>query len=154
MFDAPSLNRSFEDRIEFMKEYKEKIKDKPGSQFIRFVEFEKCEGMEHLKRRQKEVEDQGGEGVMLRRPLSLYEQKRSDTLLKVKSFQDTEAEVVDHEPGLGKYTGMLGALIVRMKNGVQFSIGTGYADYRRFLWREKALHFAMLFSPQKSPVIC
>ena len=37
-----------------------------------------------------------GEGVMLRDPNSSYERKRSNSLLKVKRFEDTEATVVGH----------------------------------------------------------
>ena len=60
----------------------------------------------------KEVEGEGGEGLMLRRPGSLYEGKRSGTLLKVKSFFDAEAEVVGYEAGKGKHKGATGALKV------------------------------------------
>ena len=37
-----------------------------------------------------------GEGVMLRDPKSLYENRRSDKLLKVKKFDDAEAKVIGH----------------------------------------------------------
>jgi DNA ligase-1 len=51
----------------------------------------------------------GGEGLMLRKPGSMYEGKRSSTLLKVKKAFDTECTVVGYKPGAGKYTGKLGA---------------------------------------------
>lgn len=38
----------------------------------------------------------GGEGMMIKDPNSLYEGKRSDFLLKVKKFEDAEATVVGH----------------------------------------------------------
>jgi len=38
----------------------------------------------------------GAEGVMVRNPESLYENKRSTNLLKVKKFDDAEATVYDH----------------------------------------------------------
>ena len=37
-----------------------------------------------------------GEGLMLKDPSSKYEQKRSDRLVKVKKFDDTEATVIGH----------------------------------------------------------
>lgn len=40
-----------------------------------------------------------GHSLMLRQPKSKYEHKRSNTLLKVKTFYDAEARVVRHEPG-------------------------------------------------------
>ncbi len=75
----------------------------------------------------------GGEGLMCRRPHSLYEPKRSSTLLKVKRFEDTEAIVIDHVPGNGKYKGLLGALTVQLANGKQFRVGTGLSDADRAL---------------------
>jgi DNA ligase 1 len=52
---------------------------------------------------------QGGEGLMLRKPKSLYEGKRSSTLLKVKKAFDAECRVIGYKPGAGKYAGKLGA---------------------------------------------
>lgn len=51
----------------------------------------------------------GGEGLMLRKPGSLYEGKRSSTLLKVKKAFDTECKIIGYKPGSGKYSGKLGA---------------------------------------------
>jgi len=39
---------------------------------------------------------------MLRDPESLYEGRRSDRLLKVKTFEDDEATVLNHEEGSGR----------------------------------------------------
>lgn len=47
---------------------------------------------------------------MIRDPSSLYEGKRSDTLLKVKKFDDAEATVLGHLKGTGRCSAMLGAL--------------------------------------------
>ena len=54
---------------------------------------------------------------MLREPKSLYEGKRSSTLLKVKSFEDIEVKVVGHTKGKGRIGGTCGALICEMKDG-------------------------------------
>jgi DNA ligase-1 len=55
----------------------------------------------------------GGEGLMLHRADALYVTGRSDVLLKLKLWRDAEATVIGHQPGRGKYAGMLGALRVR-----------------------------------------
>lgn len=73
----------------------------------------------------------GGEGVMLRAPNAAYERKRSDTLLKVKTFHDAEATVIAHMSGRGKHKGRLGALVCVADNGATFSIGTGFSDAER-----------------------
>ena len=46
-----------------------------------------------------------GEGLMLRRGESMYQGKRSDDLLKVKTEDEAEARVVGHIAGRGKYAG-------------------------------------------------
>ena len=51
----------------------------------------------------------GGEGLMLRKPKSLYEGKRSSTLLKLKKSFDTECRIIGYKAGAGKYKGKLGA---------------------------------------------
>lgn len=67
---------------------------------------------------------------MLREPNSRYENKRSKTLLKVKVMIDEEATVIGHEPGTGRCTGMMGAILVNSNHG-QFKIGSGFNDKQR-----------------------
>jgi DNA ligase-1 len=92
---------------------------------VALVDQEKCKGIEHLKKRLSEVEELGGEGLMLREPKSLYIGSRSNTLLKVKTFHDAEAKVLSHEPGKGKHQGKVGALWCDLGNGKKFSVGSG-----------------------------
>ena len=73
----------------------------------------------------------GGEGLMLRKGDSYYRRGRSNDLLKLKIHQDAEAVVVAHLPGQGKYTGMLGSLLVEMPDGRRFRLGTGFSDEMR-----------------------
>lgn len=73
----------------------------------------------------------GGEGLVLHRGASLYRASRSDDLLKLKPYEDTEARVVAHLPGKGKYTGMMGSLLMEMPDGTQFRLGTGFTDEQR-----------------------
>ncbi len=84
-----------------------------------------------LQKRLKAVVKAGGEGLMLHRADAAYETGRSDTLLKLKPWADAEAIVVAHQPGKGKYAGMLGALRVRSADGREFSLGSGLSDEER-----------------------
>jgi DNA ligase-1 len=84
-----------------------------------------------LQKRMKEIVSAGGEGLILRRADAHYETGRSDTLLKMKPWEDAEAVVISHLPGKGKYTGVLGALRVRTEDGREFSLGTGFTDQQR-----------------------
>ena len=79
----------------------------------------------------RQYEAAGAEGVMLRDPASQYERKRSNTLLKVKSFLDADATVIGHQPGTGKHRGRLGALLCLLDDQTEFGIGTGFTDRQR-----------------------
>ena len=79
----------------------------------------------------RQYEAVGAEGVMLRDPASQYEPKRSNTLLKVKSFLDADATVIGHQPGTGKHRGRLGALLCKLADQTEFGIGTGFTDRQR-----------------------
>lgn len=81
-----------------------------------------------LKRKLDQIVRAGGEGLMLHLAAAPYVTGRSDVLLKLKPLQDTEAVVIEHVPGKGKYQGMLGALRVEMPDGKKFLIGTGFTD--------------------------
>jgi DNA ligase-1 len=74
---------------------------------------------------------QGGEGLMLHRGDSYYRAERTDDLLKFKPYEDSEAVVIGHIPGKGKYAGLLGALLVQLPNGLQFKLGSGLSDAQR-----------------------
>lgn len=84
-----------------------------------------------LQARLDEVVCAGGEGLMLHRADAPYETGRSGALLKLKPLQDAEAVVVGHEAGQGRHTGRMGALKVRMPQGTEFLLGTGFTDGQR-----------------------
>jgi DNA polymerase/3'-5' exonuclease PolX len=71
------------------------------------------ESMEHMKSFYKSVLDKGGEGIMLKDPDSMYEDKRSNYLLKYKPSFDMEAVIVGYKDGTGKYKGKLGSFICK-----------------------------------------
>lgn len=86
---------------------------------------------EEMMTRLKDVENAGGEGLMLHHKANLYEDGRSAGLLKLKSFDDAEATVVAYHPGKGKYVDMLGSLEVVTDTGIRFKLGTGFSDEER-----------------------
>ena len=127
IFDAPALGELFETRLRFIREQLKKHQPK----FAQALEHQQCRDLEHLRQELARIEALGGEGLMLRQPGSKYEIGRSLTLLKVKTFHDDEATVIGHEPGKGRHKGRLGALSVRLTNGIEFSVGTGFSDSQR-----------------------
>jgi DNA ligase 1 len=86
---------------------------------------------ETLHRRLARTVAEGGEGLMLHLASSPCRTGRSDVLVKLKPQLDAEATVVAHQPGRGKYEGLLGALEVRTPEGRHFLIGSGLSDAQR-----------------------
>jgi DNA ligase-1 len=127
VFDAPAMTDLFEERLEFLADCVAGI----GSEFVLLHEQQRCKNLEHLHGELERIEALGGEGLMLRQPGSKYEAGRSATLLKVKNFHDADAVVVEHVAGKGRHKGRLGALVVKMPDGTEFSVGTGFSDKQR-----------------------
>ncbi|KAI9005626.1 hypothetical protein DFJ74DRAFT_759691 [Hyaloraphidium curvatum] len=130
LFDVPSEGaKPFEERMEVLKGI---VKAASGSRAkLVFVEQTPCTSREHLDAELARVLRLGGEGLMLRKPGSKYEGRRSATLLKLKKFYDAEAKVVGYQPGKGKYKGMTGSLEAEMECGKRFFVGSGMSDAER-----------------------
>jgi DNA ligase-1 len=126
VFDAPSLEKKFEDRLAFVRECVG-----ASTKYAQPHEHLACQGVDHLRQELARLEALGAEGVMLRRPGSRYESGRSSTLLKCKSFHDREARVIEHQAGAGRHKGRLGALLVELDDGTRFGVGTGFSDAER-----------------------
>src|SRR5438067_1209124 len=97
VFDAPAHGGVFEERLTFFHDYLSQEKPPHAAAHA----HEQCRGLDHLREELARVEALGGEGLMMRQPKSLYVAGRSATLLKVKTFHDAEARVVEHQPGAG-----------------------------------------------------
>lgn len=127
VFDAPSIEEPLEDRLNAVAD----AVSSAGSEFVQALDHFRCEGLDHLREELARIETLGGEGLMLRQPSSSYEIGRSMTLLKVKTFHDAEAVVIDHAAGKGRHKGRLGALVVQLEDGTEFNVGTGFTDKLR-----------------------
>ncbi len=127
LFDAPTIDGGFEQRIAVMQQW---FAAHPSS-FAFVIEQRRVANHASLEQELARIEKLGGEGLMLRRPGSLYVGKRNNNVLKVKSFSDMEAVVVGHTEGKGKYQGMLGALVVEFPDGLRFKVGSGFSDQQR-----------------------
>ena len=127
IFDAPAATGKFEDRLQAIQDLVRAAKAK----HIAMHPHELCKSIAHLRQELERIEKLGGEGLMLREPGSQYVAGRSTSLLKVKTFHDAEAIVREHLPGAGRHKGRLGALLVELPDGTQFSVGTGFTDAQR-----------------------
>ena len=68
---------------------------------------------------------------MLHHKASLYSRGRSSDLLKLKPYADAEAVVIGYRPGKGQFSGKMGAIKVRINNGKEFFIGSGFSHLER-----------------------
>jgi DNA ligase-1 len=126
-FDLPAHPGTFDERNAALRQVIAQI----GQPWLRQVEQFKVADRAALQALLKRVTRQGGEGLMLHRGASLYQAARNGDLLKLKPYQDTEARVVAHLPGKGRYAGMLGALEVESPEGLRFRLGAGFSDEER-----------------------
>lgn len=125
VFDVPGLDKPVEERFRTVNEVVKAMTY--GAAVYQSV----CKGIKHLQKALALIEASGGEGLMLRKPNSSYESGRSTTLLKVKSFFDSEATVIGYTAGRGRHKGRCGALKVRTACGTEFKVGTGLSDAQR-----------------------
>ncbi len=124
IFELPGAPGTFAERYQKIREI---IRDTNWPQ-LQVVEHFTLRGRAELQRKLDAIVREGGEGLMLHRADALYVTGRNDALLKLKPLLDTEAKVIGHIPGKGKFEGMLGALEVETPDGKRFRIGTGFTD--------------------------
>jgi DNA ligase-1 len=78
----------------------------------------------------------GYEGQMIRKLNSLYENKRSRSLLKRKEFLTAEFQVVSVEEGLGNWSGCVKRFNLRLPDGRAFDAGVRGTQYQlAALWQ-------------------
>lgn len=127
VFELPGAPGSFRDRAEQIRQ----LVRRANVPWLCEIEQIFAVDRSSLEKQLDKVVRAGGEGLMLHLAEASYETGRSDVLLKVKPWQDTEAVVIGHQPGKGKHLGVLGALRLRMPEGREFLLGTGFTDLQR-----------------------
>jgi DNA ligase 1 len=95
IFELPGAPGTFRERAEVMRE----IAQQANIPWLREIAQFSVVDRSSLQKQLKEVVKAGGEGLMLHRADTLYETGRSDTLLKMKPWEDAEAVVIGHVPG-------------------------------------------------------
>ena len=127
VFELPNASGTFRERNELLKREVERA----NIPWLKVVDQWEITDRKALDLKLAEILKLGGEGLMMHRADATYITGRSDVLLKMKLWHDAEAEVISHQPGKGKYAGMLGALRVRTADGVEFMLGTGFNEADR-----------------------
>jgi DNA polymerase/3'-5' exonuclease PolX len=123
VYDLPDVKKPFSERITDLKKIVKENKERWDSivstlpeEFqiecpLKMAKQTLIESEEHMDKLYKDILKKGGEGLMIKDPDSLYEDKRSNYMLKVKPDFDEEAEIVDYKLGNGKNAGILGSFI-------------------------------------------
>ncbi|VVS94766.1 DNA ligase [Desulfoluna spongiiphila] len=127
IFEVPNTPGSFPHRLARARQWFKAHPEAPA----RIIPQIPCEGPHHLEQFMASVEKKGGEGLIVKNPDLAYHTGRSAHVLKVKHASDMEGIVIGINEGRGKYKGMMGSLRVRLDNGVEFNLGTGFTDKAR-----------------------
>ena len=127
VFDLPEDPEVFDVRLHKLRA----VVATSQSEFLAVVVQEKIADHKSLLNKLDQVALAGGEGLMLHRGDSRYRGGRGMDLLKLKRFDDAEGTIIAHNPGKGKFAGMMGSVTVRTADGVTVKIGSGFSDEER-----------------------
>lgn len=106
---------------------------------LRLVKTTRVLDAEQGDREYADARASGYEGLMYRDPRAPYgfvencgnQQNRWHYIHKRKHRQDAEAICTDIIYGEGKYANLVGSLLLRLRNGIYFSAGSGLSDNQR-----------------------
>ncbi len=128
IFDVPLAPGGFEQRLKHAQTWFAKH----PTTYAFVIEQKIVKDDQHLAKELQEIERLGGEGIILRKPGSLYRAGRSSSCLKVKSYTDMEAVVVAHVAGKGRNKDRMGSLLVELADSkIRFKVGSGFTDELR-----------------------
>jgi len=141
VFDTPDSSIPFfEDRVKKVLAALKRAAPLPNIKLVKHTKFDPSK--KNIDDELKKVEDDGGEGLVLRKPKSPYVFKRSQDMLKVKSWSYKEAVVIGYTEGTGRLSGLVGSLMVKSdefgdedsdeRKWVNFKVGSGLNDWQRY----------------------
>ena len=119
IFEVPYVQGGLFERLNKVKKYENSI--------IKIIPQIKIKNKNHLKQFLTYIDSNRGEGVVVRDPKALYINKRTNKVLKVKTFLDKECKIITYNRGHGKFEGLLGSVSCILDNNVTFKIGSGFS---------------------------
>lgn len=127
LFDIPYSTHHYPHRYQALMDFVTHADE----QHIKLIEHTPISSLQQLFDDLDQVVEQSGEGLMLRKTNGHYRGGRHADLLKLKKHQDAEAKVVGYKFGNGKFSNMMGALLVQLPSGQQFYLGNGFSNEQR-----------------------
>lgn len=108
---------------------------------IELVPYYTSENMEDISKLYNYIVNIGFEGIVLKRPNSLYEYKRSQNWIKMKPVNTYTGIITEINRGTGKYIDCMGSVIVEgVEQGEPFKVrvGSGFTDsMREHIWHNQ-----------------
>lgn len=106
IFDAPNASGTLLERLKMVQDF---INLKQSKTLV-LIEQKSVKSISELNEMLKSVESSGGEGLVVRKNATPYENFRTKNAMKLKSFEDSECVVIAHNEGKGKFKGKMGSL--------------------------------------------
>ena len=104
----------------------------PSETKIELVETFEVHSLEQTQTIFQNYLDDGDEGIILKDPNSLWENKRSKGQIKFKAVNDSSLQVISVIGGTGKYADMIGSLYCESSDGIiKVYVGSGFSDEQR-----------------------
>lgn len=125
IFEVPNAKGDFLLRLKKAENW---FKKNPNKNAV-IIKQVKLRDKEHLNSYLNEIIMKKGEGLIIKNPKELYHTGRSPHILKVKKAQDMEGKVIGIN--ISEKTGVLKSLVLKLKNGVKFNLGTGFSRKQR-----------------------
>ncbi|WP_081696329.1 DNA ligase [Thiomicrorhabdus sp. Kp2] len=141
IFEVPNQSGGLLERLQVLEMF---LKDQPNT-VIKIIKQTRIKANLDVEKELNRVLSLGGEGLVVRNPEIEYKTGRVTSALKVKQKQDAECIVRGYTKGLGKYTGLVGALkcelmteqvnrlfpLLKSESRTVIKIGSGLSDAQR-----------------------
>ncbi|MBC3880070.1 DNA ligase [Undibacterium sp. LX40W] len=122
LFELPDSLGDFEQRLQTLQALPKRLQ----VPWLTVVEQNRFNTKEQIREYFQKLIADGAEGIVLHLAEANYENKRSDKIFKYKPYFDAEAIVIKQLTGNGKFSGMMGALLVEDRFGKRFKLGSGF----------------------------
>jgi len=114
---------------------------------IKLVEHTYVSDLNELLEMEKTYIEEGYEGVMFVPDIPYYLGKKTNKMIKLKTFKSQDVEIVGFNPGKsdGKYADTLGSFIVKQEDGQICNCNVRGDKFRDDIWKNKELFIGRIF---------
>jgi ATP-dependent DNA ligase len=131
-FVAGKCNQPYTYRLKRLDYLLSRLLTHPSKTKIELVETFEVHSLEQTQEIFQNYLNDGKEGIILKDPNSLWENKRSKGQIKFKAELDCDLKVLSVISGTGKYADAIGSLYCESADGViKVYVGSGFSDEQR-----------------------